>query len=189
MLSRRTLLFTTAPAALALAGCATTNGVTTFNVAAFAQAIQAISDQVGQFVAELPAGTIAASTLKVIQTIVGDIQTVAAGVAGVTTPAAGQSLLTTIEGYLNQLAPILLPLISAIPGIGAAASIIGIIVAALPEIEAIVGMVTALIPQAQTLASAAPPISSGKYRAVFGSNSAAYLNLLIHRAAAHHHRR
>ena len=188
MLSRRTLLFTTAPAALALAGCATTGGTTTFNIGAFAQAIQAVSDELGAVLSALPTGSIAAGTLATIQTIIGDIKTVASGVGSVTTPAAGTSLLTTIEGYLNQLAPIILPLLSVIPGIGPAMGILGIIVAALPAIEALVGMVTALFPTTQTLAASAPPVTtaSGRYRATFGVNSQAYLNLLIHRAAARH---
>ena len=129
MLSRRALLLTTAPAALALAGCASSGGTTTFNVAAFAQAIQAVSDELGSVLSALPTGTIAAGTLSTIQTIIADIQSVATGVSSVVTPAAGASLLTTIESYINELAPIVLPLISAIPGIGSAASIIGIVIA------------------------------------------------------------
>lgn len=191
MISRRTLLFTTAPAALALAGCATSGGTTTFNVAAFAQAIQAVSDELGAVLSALPTGTIAASTLSTIHTIIASIQTVATGVSSVVTPAAGANLLTTIEGYINELAPIVLPLLSAIPGIGPAAGILGIVVAALPAIEAMVGMVTALFPQTQTLASAAPavPTTSGRLRAGFGTNSQYYLNLLVHRASGRLHSR
>ena len=110
MLSRRALLLTTAPAALALAGCASSGGTTTFNVAAFAQAIQAVSDELGSVLSALPTGTIAAGTLSTIQTIIADIQSVATGVSSVVTPAAGASLLTTIESYINELAPIVLPL-------------------------------------------------------------------------------
>lgn len=189
-ISRRSLLLTTAPAALALAGCA--GGTTTFNVAGFAQAIQAVSDELNQVLGSLPVGSIPAATLATIEKFIGDIKTVAAGVASVTTPQAGQSLLITIEDYFNQLAPIILPLISVIPGIGSAASILGIIIAAMPAIEAIVNMlITALTPAAQSLAKAAPalPATSGRFfRAAYGQNSQGYLNLLINRTKTRYRR-
>ena len=193
MLTRRSLILTTAPAALALAGCATSGGTTTFNVSNFSAAIQAIAAEVGQIIPTIAGVTsIPAATVSEIQSIVAEIQQVAAGVGQVSTATAGQSLLTTIEGYINDLAPIVLPLLSAIPGIGSVASILGIIVAALPAIEAMVGIViTDLTSTAQSLATAAPavPTTSGKFRAAFGQNSQYYLNLLVHRASGRLHSR
>ena len=180
MLTRRSLILTTAPAALALAGCATSGGTITFSVANFTAAIQAIAAEVGEIIPTIAGVTsIPAATVSEIQSIVAEIQQVAAGVGQVSTATAGQTLLTQIEGYINDLAPIVLPLLSAIPGIGPAIGIIGIIVGALPEIEAAVNIVTSLLSsQAQALVTAAPQPASAALRSTRKRRAKFYILLL-----------
>ena len=181
MLNRRTLLISGA-STVVLAGCASG----TFNVSAFAQAVQAIGTEIGSVVTLLPS-SVPAATVSEIQTIVAAIQSLAAGAGTAASQVSGQALLQQIEGYINELAPIVLSILPAIPGVGSIASILGIIVAALPAIEAMVNIVsTFLSTTAQSLASAAPPLpASGRLRAMPSvSVSQQYLNMLEHKASA-----
>jgi len=184
--SRRNFLMLTAGAgALALAGCANGGSVTT-SIPTWVSAIQAIGTEVGQIVTQLPS-SVPAATASQIQTIISEIQQAASAVGAASTQSAGQSTLSQIEAYINDLAPLVLPFVSAIPG----GSIIGIIVAALPAIEVALNMlISTLSPTAKTLVSTAPALpASKKFGATPLQVSQQYLNLLLHKASARFGRR
>ncbi len=189
-ISRRMFLAATAPGALALAGCGTTlipTPVTTA-IPQWVSAIQAVGTEVGQLVAALPSSVIPAGTVTEIQNVVATIQSIASGISAATTASAGQSALSQIEALINDLAPLILPFTSSIPTIG---PIIGIVVAALPAIEALLTPFISLVSSTtQSLATLAPAVTtaSGRYRAVFGQNSQAYLQLLLKKASSRYRR-
>ena len=175
--SRRTLLATVAPGALlTLAGC----GTTPVNPSVWISGIQAIATEVGQIAGQLGAAGVSASVIAQVQSIVASIQAAASAVGGAVTQSAGQSILIQIEGYINALVPIIQPFLSLVPGVG---SIIGIIVIALPAIEAALNIIVGLLsPAATALASNAPPLP---LTAAPGFDvHQAYLNMLIQRANA-----
>ena len=179
-ISRRALLGATAliPAAV-LAGCS--NGVV---VAQYVAAIRAVGQEAVNIVPELTAAGIKVPS-QVAQ-YATDIVNVAGGIGSAATATQGASTLNTIEGYINALAPILVPILSAaVPGAGAA---IGLIVAAIPAIEALINVAAAqiqgLTAQAQTLAKDAPtPPVSLRFgaRAASAAQAQPYLNLLLER--------
>ena len=175
MQSRRNfLMLSTGFGALALAGCANSpTGIPTW-----VSDIQAIGSEVGQVLALLPT-SVPAATVTQIQTIISAIESAASAIGASSTQTQGQSVLIQIEGYINSLAPIVLPLLSAIPGIGPAIGIIGIIVGALPEIEAAVNIVTSLLSsQAQALVTAAPQPASAALRSTRKRRAKFYIRLL-----------
>lgn len=183
MLTRRALFAGAAPCALlALSGCGTTGGTTNINsqVPIWVAALQAIGTEITSVLPQLQSFGLTGSALANAQAIVAKIETVLSGIGSASTATQGQSTVATIEGYINTLAPIILPFVSAVPG----GSIIGMIVAALPAIETAVNiLITYLTPQAQQVAATAPPPPAG---AVFGASSSnAYLNMLLNAAAQH----
>ena len=185
-LSRRRLLALAAGGSLAavLAGCGTTGGTTTTTTASsWVQAFQALAAEAQLIVPELTAVGLGGNTLTSVQSIVGDIESVLSGVSTAMTQSQGQSVLAQVEGYINNLAPLVLPFVSLIPG----GSVIGLIVAALPAIEALVNFgISALTPVTAQLAASAPaPTASAKLKgSVTAPTAQQYLNLLIQKAKA-----
>lgn len=176
-ITRRSLLITAAPGALALAGCGTTTPSTT---AAWVTELQAIGTMVTQILPQLVSVGLPASTQASVATIVGEIQQALAGVNAAMSQSQGASVLATIENYINDLAPLVLPFVSLIPG----GSVIGLIVAALPAIEAAINIVSSLTTQSVTLASTAPKLAaSARLRGASTVQiSQQYANLLVNRA-------
>ena len=185
--SRRRLLTLAAGGSLAavLAGCGTTGGGTTTTTTAsnWVQAFQALAAEAQLIVPELTAVGLGGNTLTSVQAIVGDIESVLSGVSTAMTQTQGQSVLAQVEGYINNLAPLVLPFVSLIPG----GSVIGLIVAALPAIEALVnfGISELSSVTAQLAASAPAPTVSAKLKgSVAAPTAQQYLNLLIQKAKA-----
>lgn len=181
LLSRRMLLLSGA-AAVTVAGCSTLSNWTTITQQAVT-ALQAIAAEITQIIPQLVSAGLGGNTLTAVQNIVTEIQSVLSGVTTAITNGQGQSILIQVEDLINQLAPLVLPFLSAIPG----GSIIGMIVAALPAIEALVGVaITALTNLAQSLASSAPAVTSSRYRGRLRKAvpSQAYLQMLEAAAAA-----
>ena len=185
--SRRRLLTLAAGGSLAavLAGCGTTGGgsTTTTTVSGWVQAFQALAAEAQLIVPELTAVGLGGNTLTSVQAIVGDIESVLSGVSTAMTQTQGQSVLAQVEGYINNLAPLVLPFVSLIPG----GSVIGLIVAALPAIEVLVNFgISALTPVTAQLAASAPaPTASAKLKgSVAAPTAQQYLNLLIQKAKA-----
>lgn len=175
--------------ATALAGCA---GLTT-SVPIYVAAIQAIGKEAVSIMPQLES---AATALGIAipanaPAIVNDIISVAGGVGNAATAAQGHDALTQIETYINTLAPLAVPIITAFaPSAGAA---LGLIVAALPAIEGLVDIIiTELTPLAQSLAQDAPaPPATAAQRlgAAANDNTPAarakpYLDYLLQKHAA-----
>jgi len=184
ILSRRKFIALSGVAAIAvpLAGCAGLPFTPTL-VQSAVTAIQAIGTEITQFLPQISSvAGISTSTVSAIATVVGLIQQAASAVGTATTQSSGAAILTQIETYINDLAPLVLPFLSLIPG----GNILGIIIAALPAIEAAVGIVSQLITQAASLAATAPPLPASARFGIgaAGSVSQAYLNLLVQRAQA-----
>lgn len=92
------------------------------------------------------------------QTILTQIQNAAAAITPTSTQAAGQSVLSQIEGYVNALAPIAAPFVSLIPGAG---GILAIAIAALPAIESGVNLIASLLtPAAKALVPTSSPTAA-----------------------------
>jgi hypothetical protein len=184
MPSRRSFLMLSAGAgALAVSGCGILTNNTGTTTTAWISAIQAIGAEAGQFVTQLSSvAGVPASVVSEAQTIIAEIQKAAAAVGSATTASVGQSVLQTIETYINDLAPLVLPFVSLIPG----GSIIGLIVAALPAIEAMLNVAISNISSAAAqLAASAPALpASAKFGAVSIPVSQQYLNLLLNKASA-----
>ena len=161
-----------------LAGCATTNinGQVPIWVAAF----QAILTEAASILPQLQAVGLTGNALSNASTIISEIKAALSAINAASTASQGMNVLQTVEIYINSLAPLVLPFVSLIPG----GAVIGLIVAALPAIEAALNIVvTLLTPQAQTIAQSAPVLpASARYGGAV--NSQAYLNLLIQRASS-----
>ncbi len=167
MMNRRALLRSTAliPVSAALAACGSTSGTTTTGgipvnvtvaVPAWTNAIQAIGQFFQQqFLPSLVAGgaKIPSSTIATIDQIVSGISGVASGVNSATTQSQGASVLTTIENFVNELAPVAAPFLALVPGVG---PILSIALAALPAVEGLVNMGTSLLSPLVTQIAAAP---------------------------------
>lgn len=147
-MTRRRLLMTTAVAGV-LAGCKGSGGA----VAPYVAAIKAVGTEALTVIPELAAAGIALPPQ--VSDYLTAINRAAGAVGSAATVTEGQSVLVQIEGYVNALAPVLLPLLAAaVPGAGAT---LGLIVAALPAVEALVNVaVTELTPLAKQLAQYAP---------------------------------
>jgi len=175
---RKILLSAVAMSPLLMAGSCINN--IPANPSVWISGIQAIATEISQIVGMLSTAGVSPSVIAQVQSIVASIQAAAAAVGTAVTQTAGQSILTQIEGYINALVPILQPFLSLIPGIG---SIMGIIVIALPAIEAALNIIIgALSPAAIALGTLAPPLP---LTAAPGFDvHQAYLNMLIQRANA-----
>jgi hypothetical protein len=115
----------------------------------YAAAFQAIASEVQAGLAQLKAVGLSGSVLDQVSSIISQITSAAGSVTSLITPVQGQSTLATIEGYFNQLSPLVAPFLALVPG----GSIISLIIAALPAVESLVGMVTSLLaPPAKALA-------------------------------------
>jgi hypothetical protein len=181
---RRLLILGASVSALALTGCATIPG----QIPAWLQGLQAILEEAPSIIPQLQNFGLSGSALATAQQVVADIEQVLNGIGNATTAAEGLSILQQVETYINTLAPIALAVIPA-SVLGPAGTVIGLVIAALPAIEAGVNMlVSALSPIAKQIAT--PAAASRRYRSVFGAagadlaSSQLYLNLLIQRANA-----
>lgn len=168
-------------AAIALAGCGTP---TTGSVSVWVAGLQAIETEVQAILPQIASAvSIPAATLAEITSILSAITSALSAISSASSTLTGASVLAQVEGYINALAPLILPFLSAIPGGG----VIGLIVAALPAIEAALNFISSLTSQALSLASAAPALASARLRgpaavALTPAVSQLYLNLLIARA-------
>lgn len=160
-------------AVVPVAGCAN------FKAAAWLAAIQDISqlfvtvepELVGQgFDANSPIQVTVAGvrTTTTVSGIAALVQRAVAGLGAAASASQGQSVLVTVETYINAMVPVIYPvlrpfIVAATPGGGFA---IGLIVANLPAIEAALNFAvdiagnlaaTLLTPQAKQLAVLAPP--------------------------------
>ena len=181
-ITRRTLLSSVAPgAALIAAGCAgvSVSGQIPATVLA---GIQAIGTEITQILPLIStAANIPASTVTEINSIVAQIQQATSVLSTASTASAGTSTLQTIETYINDLAPLVAPFLSLIPGVG---SVLGLIIAALPALEAAAGILISLLsPAASAIPAPALP-ASARLRGTPTTMSQAYLNMLIARANA-----
>lgn len=183
VLSRRKFISMTSVAAVAvpLAGCGI---LPVIPVASWVAGIQAIGTEIATLLPGLAGiAGIPASTVAQITQIITEIEQIAAGIGIASSASAGQTALQAIEALINTLAPLLLPILSLIPG----GAIIGIIVAALPAIEAALGMVISLLtPPAMALSARAPSLTSSRLRGSAVTSRAVsqqYLMLLIAMAA------
>lgn len=176
--TRRVFLTATAPGALMLAGCA---GSSTGSVSVWIAGLQAIETEVQALLPAIATATsVPAATLTEITTILQGISTALSTVGTASTTLTGQSVLAQVEGYINALAPLILPFISVIPG----GQYISLIVAALPAIETALNFISNLTAQALSLATAAPVVASARLRgpaavALTPAVSQLYLNMLI----------
>lgn len=196
MLSRRTLLMASAVAPLA--GCSTLNSfVGNTTVPQWVTALQAVAAEVGQILPQLQQYvSVPAATASEITAAVSGMQQVLSGVSTSWSQAQGESALQQIETYINNIAPLVLPILTAagvsIPG----GAIISLIIASLPAIEAAVGMVLSALSSTsvQVAQVAVPPSSaaSARLRATFAPTpfaqlqqvSPIYLQMLEQRAKA-----
>ena len=158
-LTRRRLIAATPmiPIGLALADCAALGTAAGTALApAAASAIEAIGQYFVNNVLSAIQGagaSISSSTLGTITQIVNSIGQAAAGISTATTQTQGQSTLQTIEGYVNNLAPVVAPFLSLIPGAG---PILTIAFAALPAIEGLVNLGSSLLTPLVSQIAAAP---------------------------------
>jgi hypothetical protein len=111
----------------------------------FATAIQALG---AEFADDLP--LLQAAGLPVSSSaagIIGSISSIAGAISSAATPTQGATTLQTIEQDINAVAPIIAPFAAGVPALGIA-------IAAIPAIEALVNIgVTLLTPAAQALAA------------------------------------
>lgn len=182
MLSRRNFLLASTGVAAVGTGLGSCAIFSPTGTSEWVPPLQAIAVEITQIIPELVKVGLGGNTLNSVQQIVGEIQQVLSAITSASNQGQGQSVLAQIENYINDLAPLILPFVSLIPG----GTIIGLIVAALPAIEAMLNViVTQLTALAQSLAGSAPPLpsASGRFGARFGVNSQAYVTLLVNRAA------
>ncbi len=150
VISRRTLLLSGASSAALLVGCATTSGALPATVIA---GFGAIAKTAGLVLPQLQATGLAGGALNTVTTILGELQAAAAAITGASSLGAGQSTLTRVEGYVNALAPLVLPFVALIPG----GAVISLLVAALPELEIAINFASSLLSaQARQVAAAVP---------------------------------
>jgi len=166
-MNRRQLLITTS--ALALAGCqpgtpttsggGPTNPLSGVTLTQALQGVAALSAQAQAIYQQLVAAgmKIGSGTATTVQTILTQIQNAAAALTPVSTAVQGQSVLQQVESYINTLIPIAQPFLAMIPGAG---SILAIVVAALPAIEAGFNMVVSFLTPATTAVAAPSPTAA-----------------------------
>ncbi len=154
MISRRTALLA-GTSTLALSACSLSGGggLPSVVVAGF----QAIAQEVQLALPQLQAAGLSGTAANTVTTIIGGVQAAARVVSAVSTPTQGSSTLTTIESYVNEIAPLVAPFVSLVPGGG----IIALVIAALPELEAALNFTVSLLSaQAKQIAAAATPASA-----------------------------
>src|ERR1700722_4793643 len=126
-ITRRRLLRTASvvPVAAALAACGAltpsptpspTPTPTPSSAPAWVTGIDDVGAMVSTGIAELQGFGLGGAALSTAQSIVAGIEQAAGAVGALSTPAAGSSALATIESYVNQLAPVVAPFVSLIPG-------------------------------------------------------------------------
>lgn len=160
-----------------LVGCSSTTTVPTW-----VAALQAIATEFNLVMPQLVTAGMSSDVAAKVQAIIAQIQQALTAINSASTQTQGQSVLTTVEGYINALTPLALPFVAAIPG----GSVLGLIIAALPAIELAVNMVTSLLnPNALKVASSAPPLPANmtaKAGATFDGSKAssqAYMDWLV----------
>jgi hypothetical protein len=181
MITRRTLLLTGA-SSIALAACSTST-TTTVNtqVPVWAAALKAVLTEIVSVLPQLQAVGLSGTALTQAQTIIGQIETALSAIGAASSASQGATTLATVESYINALAPLVLPFVGLVPG----GSVIGLIIAALPEIELALNFVISLLtPQAKSIAATAPPLPASAPFNMFGMNSRGYLAMLEQRAAS-----
>src|SRR6185312_3303581 len=138
ILSRRRLLAATAivPAAVVLAACPGPVAVP-----AFVAALQSVGQDVLLAMPQLLKAGLSGATAATVNTAINAISQVGNDVSAASTATQGQSALIQIEGYVNAIAPDVLPFLPLIPG----GSIIAIVIAALPAIEAMLNFAASLL--------------------------------------------
>ena len=139
--------------------------------------LQSILTMTSAILPQFVSAGLSGANLATAQQIVAEMQQALSTINATSTTVQGQSVLTQIEGYINALAPLLLPFVSLIPG----GSYIGLIVAALPAIEAAINFISSLTQQAQQLTP--PPLpAAARMRARLGGTQQVaqeYMALLV----------
>jgi hypothetical protein len=156
--------------AFAAAGCAptptpstTTGGtpvpvpVNTTTLPQWIQGIEAIGQQITGAIPALLTAGLPTSVLPTVTTVIGAIQNAAGAISSASTATAGQSVLLKIEGFFNQLTPIITPFVAMIPGYG---GIIALALQAIPALEGALNIGVSLLTPA-TVALTVPPASAG----------------------------
>ena len=141
---RRRDFLATLAAGTALAACAGQ-----VPVAQWVAGLQAVGQEFSLVAPQLQAAGLGGSALAQAQSIIGQIIAAAGAISNASAAAQGQSTLLQIEGYINALAPLVAPFAAGVPGLG-------LIVAALPAIEALLNVTSALVPATQQLVAAHP---------------------------------
>ena len=167
---------------LVLAACAPSNngGATIGVTVPLSSAVTAIQ-AFGQYLAQTFLPSLTGSGVPISNNVLGTISKIITGISGVAnavgtaSSATTGSVLATIEGYVNQLAPVVQPYLSMIPGFG---SIAAIAFMALPAIEGLVNMgATLLSPLVQQIAAA--PVPAGPTAAGVALTPQQALQLLL----------
>ena len=195
MISRRALIVgapsLALPAAL-LSGCGGSTGLPSNTVvgqisSTVLSGLQAIAATITSVAPQLVAAGLPSSALGTVNGYIQDIEQVVAGVNSASSAATGATVLSDVETYINTIAPIILPFVSAIPG----GSIIGLIVAALPAIETALGtFISLLTPAAKQVATTAPTLpASARFGGALTPPADVYLYMLERAAAAKASRR
>ena len=160
MLSRRKLLSTAVPCALLavpLAGCAGGLDSLFSGVPQYVSLAQSALGLIPSVIAELPSFGVPAASLTKATSILSQVQAGLSAIASAASASAGASMLTTVETYVNALASLIGPYVVAaagvVPGLG---TIIGLLFAFLPEIEAAINYgVSQLTPLVKQVAATA----------------------------------
>jgi hypothetical protein len=145
-------------AALPLAAC---SGLSLDNLFAgipqYVSLAQSALNLVPSVLSELPTFGVPAATLSKATSILTQVQSGLAAISGAASASAGASYLATVETYINTLAQLIGPYVvaaaSAVPGVG---TIVGLLFAFLPEIEAAINFgISQLTPLATQIAATA----------------------------------
>jgi hypothetical protein len=103
---------------------------------------------------QLTKAGLSGATVTTVSTAITAISAAGNDISAAATATQGQSTLIQIEGYVNAIAPDVLPFVSLIPGGG----ILALVIAALPAIEAMLNFAVSLLSaEAKTIAVAATP--------------------------------
>ena len=154
----------------AVVGAPLLSGCSEFEAAApvWVAAVEAIAKEAQLVVPQLAAVGLTGQTATNVTNIIAQIVAAAGVIGSASTQSQGTSTLTAIEIYVNDLAPLILPFLPLVPG----GTIIGVIVAALPEIEVAVNFVASLLtPVAKQVAATAAPAPASF--SLFGPSPAA----------------
>ncbi|MDE2426324.1 MAG: hypothetical protein KGO96_10510 [Elusimicrobia bacterium] len=164
ILGRRAVLFTGATGVLAAVLTACSGTTPSPTAPAWVSIAQSIAAGLGAAVPGLEGVGLSTTTGGEITTAANSIARLLAQLPAVPTAAQGQSIVTTIENDINTFAPLITPFAALIPG----GATIGLVVAALPALEAAVNLATSLTSTALSLATTATPKTAGGARGAHG---------------------